>query len=185
MSAATRSTTSSWLPCGCTAPQTKEEVKTLEGLAGVKLRVGGVAMSRALGAVPIAMSATKAHESLQRGTTDGALFPWEAIFGFLIMNQAKFGSRSAAHQAVLDKVGGLAGAKFIGKRWDEADDKGREIARADGNTIQIIAADELERWRAKIAFMDAEWIAKVGAQGHDGAALPDDLRATMKTYSGM
>ena len=188
---------------------TKKEIKTLEDLKGVKLRVGGggVAMSKALGAVPVAMSATKAHESLQRGTTEGALFPWEAIFGFkltklvgyhleipgglyatpfaLVMNKAKFESLTPAHQAVLNKVGGLAGAKFIGKRWDEADDKGRGVARKNGNTIQTIDAAELARWKKKIDFMDDDWIKKVNAEGWDGKALLADLRAHMKKYGGM
>ncbi len=187
----------------------KKQIKTLEDLRGVKLRVGGggVAMSKALGAVPVAMSATKAHESLQRGTTDGALFPWEAIFGFrltklvkyhlevpgglyatpfaLVMNKKKFNSLSAKHQAILMKVGGLSGAKFIGKHWDAADTLGRETALKNGNVIQTIAPAELERWRKKIAFMDAAWIAKIDKKGGNGKALLNDLRATMKKYAGM
>ncbi len=187
--------------------QTKKEVKTLEDLVGVKLSVGGggVAMSKALGAVPVAMSATKAHESLQRGTTEGALFPWEAIFGFrltklvnyhleipgglyatpfaLVMNKAKYDSLSAEHQAVLAKLGGAFGAQFIGKRWDQADDKGRATARSNGNVIQTIAPGELARWEAKISFMDQVWIDKVGKAGYDGAALLEDLRVTMKKFA--
>ncbi|MAG97413.1 MAG: ABC transporter substrate-binding protein [Rhodospirillaceae bacterium] len=185
---------------------TKKQVKTLEDLVGVKLRVGGggVAMSKALGAVPVAMSATKAHESLQRGTTDGALFPWEAIHGFrltklvkyhlqipgglyatpfaLVMNKAKWNSLSAEHKAVLDKVGGLWGAGYIGERWDHADNVGRGDAKANGNIIQTIAPAELGRWRQKISFMDQDWIKKVNAKGWNGEALLKDLKATMKKY---
>ncbi len=188
---------------------TKKEITTLEDLVGVKLRVGGggVAMSKALGAVPVAMSATKAHESLQRGTTDGALFPWEAIFGFkltklvkyhleipgglyatpfaLIMNKAKYESLSAEHRAVIDNVGGAFGAAFVGKRWDEADDKGRGVARDNGNVIQTIADAELERWRDKISFMNGDWIKKANDAGYDGKALLSDLRATMNKFAGM
>ncbi len=197
-----------WLHCPGLV-HTKKEIKTLEDLVGVKLRVGGggVAMSKALGAVPVAMSATKAHESLQRGTTDGALFPWEAIFGFkltklvkyhleipgglyatpfaLVMNKAKYESLSPAHRALLDEMGGDFGARFIGKRWDEADNLGRDTARKNGNVVATIEAGELARWKEKIAFMDAEWIAKVNAKGYDGEALLEDLRQTMKTYAGM
>ena len=63
---------------------TKKRVATLEDLKGVKLRVGGggVFLAKQLGAVPVAMPATKAHESLLRGITGGAFFPFEAIKGF-------------------------------------------------------------------------------------------------------
>lgn len=186
---------------------TKTPVKTLADLKGLKLRVGGggVAMSEALGAVPVAMSATKAHESLQRGTTDGTLFPWEAIAGFrlndlvkyhlevpgglyatpfaLVMNRKKFESLSAEHQAVLTKMGGINGARFIGARWDEADKRGREAAVANGNTIVSLGGAELENWRNKIQFMDSDWIKKAKDQGWDGAALLADLRATMKKFA--
>ena len=49
----------------------KKEIKSLSDIKGVKIRVGGggVLIAKSLGAVPVAMSATKAHESLQRGTT--------------------------------------------------------------------------------------------------------------------
>jgi len=186
---------------------TKTPVKTLGDLEGLKLRVGGggVAMSEALGAVPVAMSATKAHESLQRGTTDGTMFPWEAIGGFrlndlvkyhlevpgglyatpfaLVMNRDKFESLSAEHQAVLTKMGGKFGAKFIGVRWDRADARAREAAIANGNTVASLGEAELENWRNKIQFMDSDWVKKAADQGWDGAALLADLRATMKKFA--
>ena len=53
---------------------TAKEIKSLSDIKGVKIRVGGggVLIAKSLGAVPVAMSAIKAHESLQRGTTDAA-----------------------------------------------------------------------------------------------------------------
>ena len=186
---------------------TKEQVTKLEDLKGMKLRVGGggVAMSEALGAVPVAMSATKAHEALLRGTADGTLFPWEAISGFkltelvnyhleipgglyatpfaLVMNTSAFDELSTEHQAILRKYGGLAGAKFIGKRWDDADEKGRAEAEANGNTIQTLSPEEVDRWRETVAFMEDEWIEKANAEGWDGSALLADLRATIEKYA--
>ncbi len=186
---------------------TNKEVTKLEDLKGMKLRVGGggVAMAEALGAVPVAMSATKAYEALLRGTTDGTLFPWEAISGFkltelvkyhleipgglyatpfaLVMNTDSFNELSPEHQAILREYGGLAGAKFIGKRWDDADAKGRAEALAAGNIIQTLAPEEVERWRDKISFMTDDWIAKADAEGWDGAALLADLRATIEKYA--
>ena len=186
---------------------TKNEIKTLEDLQGVKLRVGGggVAMSEALGAVPVPMSATQAHESLQRGTTDGTMFPWESIAGFrltelvgyhlevpgglystpfaLVMNRKSFDELSPEHQAILDRFGGIAGAKFIGKRWDEADAAGKQSAQANGNTIQTISDGELVRLKEKVAFMDSVWLADAEKLGLDGEALLADLRATMERFA--
>ncbi len=186
---------------------TKNEIKTLEDLQGVKLRVGGggVAMSEALGAVPVPMSATQAHESLLRGTTDGTMFPWESVSGFrltdlvtyhlevpgglystpfaLVMNQKAFDELSPEHQAILDEFGGINGAKFIGRRWDEADAVGRNAAESNGNTIQTIADDELGRLRSKVAFMEGVWLKDAKALGFDGEALLADLRATIERFA--
>ena len=65
----------------------KKPIVRLEDMKGVKVRVGGggVPIAKNLGGIPVAMSATKAHESLQRGTTTATLFPWEAIRGFRLV----------------------------------------------------------------------------------------------------
>ncbi len=182
----------------------KKEIRTLEDLKGVKLRVGGggVAMSDKLGAVPVAMSATKAHESLQRGITQGALFPWEAIKGFrleklvsyhlkvpgglyttpffLIMNKKSWEMLSDEHKAALNKVSGHWGSRFIGKHWDAADKAGMKVAESTGNKISTIDPAELKRWSEKIQFITDDWIKKAGAAGYDGKALLEDLKKTIK-----
>jgi TRAP-type transport system periplasmic protein len=187
---------------------TKKPVATIEDLKGVKLRVGGggVQIAKLLGAVPVAMSATKAHESLRRGTTSGALFPFEAIKGFrltklvtyhmevpggvyatpffMTMNKNSWNKLSPKHQAVLMKVGGGAGARYIGKHWgDDADKIGRAAAIANGNKITTVSASELKRWHTLLQPMYADWTKKVKAKGYDADALLADLRATIAKYS--
>jgi TRAP-type C4-dicarboxylate transport system substrate-binding protein len=186
---------------------TKKPVLKLEDLNGMKLRVGGggVRIAKLLGAVPVPMSATKAHESLRRGTTSGTLFPYEAIKGFrlaklvknhleipggiyatpffMTMNTNSWNKLSAAHKAVLMKVGGAWGARFIGKHWDAADAEGRRLSVKNGNKIRTIAPAELTRWRAKLQPMHAAWVAAINKKGLDGAALLKDLRATMARHA--
>lgn len=41
----------------------------------------------------------------------------------------------------------------------------------------------LDLWKEKIAFMDADWIAKADATGLDGAALLEDFKATVAKFS--
>ncbi len=189
------------------AVHTKKPINSLEDLAGVKLRVGGggVRMSEALGATPVAMPAPAAYEAIQKGVADGALFPFESIKGFrlgelldyhleipgglyttpfaIVMNRAKFDSLSAEHQKVLTDVGGIAGAKILGAGWDRADVAGRAAALEQGGTVNQLSDAELARWKETIEFMNADWIAKADAAGLDGAALLADLKATMAKYA--
>lgn len=182
---------------------TKTKVTKIEDLKGMKLRVGGggVAMADKLGGVPVAMSATKAHESLLRGTTSGTLFPWEAIKGFrlsklvkyhlefpgglyatpfwMAMSNKAWNRLSAKHKAIITKYGGEWGSRFMGANWDKADAAGRELAKKTGNVISTIDAKEYERWKAKVQFMDKEWVDRANKMGLDGAKLLQELRSSV------
>lgn len=183
----------------------KNKITTIDDLKGVKIRVGGggVAIARNLGAVAVAMPATKAHESLQRGTTDAAFFPWEAVRGFrlvkLVTNHLEvpgglyttsfwvtaskkaWNKLSAANKAALMKAGGAAGSKLIGTGWDEADVKAKKLAASNKNGVQMISAAQLKVWRARVQPVYDSWIKKADAQGLDGKALLGELQAMMKT----
>ena len=189
------------------AVHSKEPIKTLEDIAGVKLRVGGggVRMAEALGATPVALPAPAAYEAIQKGVADGAMFPFESIAGFrlgelvnyhleipgglyttpfaVMMNPAKFDSLSDAHKKVLTDLGGVTGAKILGKGWDDADAVGRAKAVEQDGVFHTLEGAELDKWKEKIAFMNADWIAKADAAGFDGAALLEDFKATVEKYS--
>lgn len=182
---------------------TKKRVRTLADLRGMKLRVGGggIFLARQLGAVPVAMPATKAHESLRRGVTEGAFFPFEAIRSFrleklvthhlmvpgglytvpffMTMNKKKWASLSRDAQQALNRAGRRAGAKLIGSYWDAAEKLGMEVARENGNSIETIAPAELENWRARTDRIFAEYLGKMKESGYDGEALLADLKATV------
>ena len=139
-------------------------------------------MAKRLGAVPVAMSATKAHESLQRGTTDAAFFPWEAVHGFKLsklvkfhlevpgglyttpfmvaMNKKKYDGLPAKAKRALDTAGGAAGARLIGEGWDAADKAGKQAAEKAGNKIQTISASNQKAWAKALQSIKAGWIAK-------------------------
>jgi TRAP-type C4-dicarboxylate transport system substrate-binding protein len=63
----------------------KRGIETLQDIQGLKLRTTGGAQDltlRALGAVPVRMSAPDAYESLSRGTMDGLAFPMESVAAY-------------------------------------------------------------------------------------------------------
>jgi TRAP-type C4-dicarboxylate transport system substrate-binding protein len=182
----------------------KKEIKTLEDIKGVKIRVGGggVLIAKSLGAVPVAMSATKANESLTRGTTEAAFFPYEAVKGFRLvklvkyhleipgglyttsffinMNKKKWDGLPGFAKAAFNKAGGVAGAKLIGRHWDDADQVGKNLARKAGNKIQTISAKEKARWAKAIRVVRDNWIKKANDKGMNGDLLLKELLALMK-----
>lgn len=182
----------------------KKEIKTLEDIKGVKIRVGGggVLIAKSLGAIPVAMSATKANESLTRGTTTAAFFPYESIKGFrlaklvkyhleipgglyttsffIAMNDKTWDGLPAFAKAAFNKAGGVAGAKFIGRHWDDADQAGKEAAKKAGNKIQVISAKEKARWAKAIRVVKDNWIKKANDKGLNGEMLLKELLAMMQ-----
>ena len=181
----------------------KKEIKSLSDIKGVKIRVGGggVLIAKSLGAVPVAMSATKEHESLQRGTTDAAFFPYEAVHGFKLaklvkyhlevpgglyttpfmvaMSGKKWNSLTAQEKRWVDKATGAAGAKLIGAGWDAADQVGKNAAKKAGNVINVISDAEKAKWAKAIAVITENWIKKANDAGQNGQALVDSLRKHM------
>src|SRR5262249_27834840 len=121
------------------ALHTTKVVKTLEEVRGLKIRVAGAAVpiAKALGMTAIAMPATEAYQTLQRGTVDGTMFPWEAMDSFRLhevvkaslevpggiltssffinINPKTVEKLTPANREALWKAGGLAGSAFLGK----------------------------------------------------------------------
>lgn len=182
----------------------KKEIKTLADIKGVKIRVGGggVLIAKSLGAVPVAMSATKAHESLQRGTTDAAFFPYEAVKGFKLaklvknhlevpgglyttsfyvaMSKKSWDGLPGWAKNAFNKAGGATGSKLIGQGWDAADKAGKKAAQGAGNKIQTITPENQRAWAKALSAVKAGWIAKANKKGLNGEALLNELLSMMK-----
>ena len=100
---------------------------------------------------------------------------------FVIVASTKaFENLTAANKVALMKAGGEAGAALIGKAWTEADERARVDAKDRGQTIEVLAPAELEKWRQLLAPLADEWVAKADKKGVDGRKLLDDFRATIK-----
>ena len=70
----------------------KKQVKTMEDIKGLKIRMGGGPQSeqiRALGAMPILVGMPEVYVALDNGVVDGAGLPWEAILSYRFYEVAK------------------------------------------------------------------------------------------------
>ena len=186
---------------------TTKVARTLDEIRALKLRVAGasVPIAKALGMSVAVLPATDAYESLQRGTVDGTLFPWEAVKSFRLAELLKFhleipggllassfvivgntraiNNLTPANKAALLKASGEAGSALYGKAWDAADNAGRDDAKQHGNVIETIAPAELDRWRPMLQFVTDDWLKKAQARGLDGKKALDDLKDMIKAAS--
>lgn len=183
----------------------KKPVKTLEDLAGMKIRSPGgqvAALVKTLGAVPVTMAAPEVYSSLERGVVDGTVFPWEAIFGFklsevlrhhtvanlyvstffITMNQKKYDSLPADLKKVIDDLSGAWGAEFAGAAWDKGEEDGIAAAKKAGAQIYALPADERQRWIQKAKPVEDEWMTSMESKGLPGRQVLADLRELVKRF---
>jgi TRAP-type C4-dicarboxylate transport system substrate-binding protein len=175
---------------------TKKQVKTMEDLKGMKIRVVGgppTEQMKALGAVPTLIPMPDTYLSMDRGVIDGMGAPWEAIHGFRLyeivkyytivplsavyfsmsMNKAKWESLPKDIQQAIMSVGGLDGAKFWGKNWFDTAEAGVEELIKKGNyqmTKFTVPPDELAKW-SKVAGEPLwnEWVKRMEGKGRPDA----------------
>jgi TRAP-type C4-dicarboxylate transport system substrate-binding protein len=175
---------------------TKKQVKTMEDLKGMKIRVVGgppTEQMKALGAIPTPMPMPDTYLAMDRGVIDGMGAPWEAIHGFRLyevvkyytivplsavyfsmsMNKAKWDSLPKDVQGAIMSVGQLGGAKFWGKNWFDTAEEGVAEAIKKGNyqmTKYTVPPDELAKW-SKVAGepLWKEWVKRMEGKGRPDA----------------
>ena len=182
----------------------RREVRTMEDLAGLKLRfpsrLNGEAL-RALGAAPIGMPVPQVPEALSQGVIDGAVVPWEVVPAIrlhelvrnhteipgsptlyttsfiLAMNKARYAALPDDLRRVIDANSGMAAAEMAAKPWDEQGPVVEQMVRRRGNQIIAITEAEKQRWvQATQPVIDA-WLAQNRDRGFDAAVLLAEARA--------
>jgi TRAP-type C4-dicarboxylate transport system substrate-binding protein len=165
-------------------------VTTLADLKGLKIRRPTAVIGKLLeelGAEPVGMPAPRIYESMQRGTIDGYMLPWEAVKGFrayevsdhhtefglyslafvLTMNKAKYDGLPADLKQVIDDNTGMVWALRAGQGFDKGDVVGLEATRETG-TIHKIEGAELANWHAAADRTTAGYLAELDAKGLPG-----------------
>lgn len=174
----------------------KKQVKTLEDIKGMKIRVVGgppTDQMRALGGVPTLIPMPDNYQALDKGIIDGMGAPWEAIQGFRLyevvkyytmvplsavyfsmsFNKQKWESLPKDVQDAITSVSGLEGSKFWGKNFFDTAEQSVVDAVKKGNYQMVrydMPAAEQARWR-KVAGDNLwdDWVKKMESKGHKDA----------------
>ena len=175
---------------------TKKQVKTIEDIKGLKIRVVGgppTDQMKALGGIPTPMPMPDTYLSMDKGVIDGMGAPWEAIHGFRLyevakyytivplsavyfsmsMNKQKWESLPKDIQQAITSASGLEAAKFWGKNWFDTAEEGVMEAAKKGNyqiNKYVIPQQEQDRW-TKVAGepLWKEWVKKMEGKGRPDA----------------
>jgi len=175
---------------------TKKQVKTLEDIKGLKIRMTGgppTEQMKALGGVPMMIPMPDNYIAMQKGTIDGMGTPWEAVHGFrlyevvkyytdtpfpavyfsMAANKNKWNSLSKDVQDAIMSVSGLKGSKFWGRNFfDTAKDGVYEKAKEGGYEINFYHLPDSERARwLEVGGKPIwnQWVNKMKGAGHPEA----------------
>jgi TRAP-type C4-dicarboxylate transport system substrate-binding protein len=182
----------------------KKQVKTLDDLKGLKIRVTGgppTEQIKALGAVPTAIPMPDNYQALDKGVIDGMGAPWEAMHGFrlyevvkyytmmplsavyfsMCANKEKWASLPKDVQDAIMSVSGLEGSKFWGKNFFDTAEQAviDQVKKGNFEMNRYVLPPEEVAKMTKIAGEPLwdEWVKKMEAKGHKDAR--DILKATL------
>ncbi len=184
----------------------KKQVKTVDDIKGLKIRVTGgppTDQIKALGAVPTPVPMPDVYQALDKGVVDGMGAPWEAVEGFrlyevakyytmvplsavyfsLCTNKQKWQSLPKDVRDAIMGVSGLAGSKFWGKNFFDAAEQGVIEKTKAGNfemVRYVVPPDEVARW-TKVAGEPVwnDWVKKMEGKGVKQAREVLDATITM------
>lgn len=183
----------------------KKPVYKLEDVKGLKIRSTGFSakVSKALGAVPVAMPMGGTYEALQKGVVEASFAPIEVLktwkqaevikyttecYGvgyttgfFMAMNLKKWNSLPKSVQQAFEKVR----TKYIAKSgavWDAGDEAGRKYTLSLGNKIIPQSDEENARWAKAIQSVISDYVKKAKGKGLPGKEYVETLKALIGKY---
>ena len=173
-------------------------VTTLADLKGLKIRrptsvIGNLLTE--LGAEPVGMPAPRIYESIQHGSIDGFMLPWEAVAGFRLNEIARdyteFGFYSLAFvttmnkdtyeklppkaKQAIDNNSGMKWALIAGRGYDKGDADALPKIKQSG-TIHQIDPQEKAQWTAAGERATQAYLAELDAKGLPGTATYNKVK---------
>ncbi|WP_226940142.1 TRAP transporter substrate-binding protein [Halomonas colorata] len=184
--------------------QTRNEVNTLDDLAGLEIRVPGESETmRALGAVPIGMSQAETGEALQAGIVQGIAssretlmdlqyaryldyvvdYPLSNVMMLAVMSRERWESLPEDVQQTIDQLGAEA-SQYAGRYLDGHVQDAISWAQENHNlNIITLDAEEQARWEARLEPLNEQYVEQIAAQGLPAQALYDRMLELIDQYT--
>ncbi|MCZ7565321.1 MAG: TRAP transporter substrate-binding protein [Burkholderiales bacterium] len=186
--------------------QSQKPINSWADLKGLKVRLpGGIAskVGEAFGAVAVTVPAPKVYETLSSRVAEAVFMPWETHKSFrlvevtkhvvefpgnlydgsfaIILNAAKFNSLSPDDRKAVMSVSGEKLSAFAGSTWADADEVGRQAAKAAGNTISTASPQMLGELKKVTVQIEEDWVKRASGKGYDPRAALNELRETARS----
>ena len=183
----------------------KKPVHNVADVKGMKIGCGGgvgLVVVKALGAVPVTLSAQDAYLSLERGITDASINTWSSnhshkieevtkyattigMYGyvmFTVMNLNVWNSLPPDIQKVLDEYSGARYAKLAGTSYDAEEDISLQAVIKAGMVHYELTPAELKGFRDCVLPVWDEWVADMKAKGLPGRKILDEAVRLLGEY---
>jgi TRAP-type C4-dicarboxylate transport system substrate-binding protein len=184
---------------------TKKQVKSVEDIKGLKLRVTGGPPTnylKAVGASPMLVAMTDVYMNLQKGVIDGVIASWTSVesmkfhevidyinnvpiyatFAARVMNLNTWNRLPKDVQQAITECGGLERSIEFSKT--QFDDHVAVVKKAGYDITQYTPnAQELAQWKASAKSIQDQWVADMSAAGHPEAQeILDTAKALLNAY---
>ncbi len=182
---------------------TKAPVRKMADLNGMKIRSTGFSakVTKALGAIPVAMPQGDTYEALQKGVVSGTFTPIETLKGwrqaevvkyttdcpevgyttamFVVMNIDKWNALPEDIKKLFNDLDNEWIEKH-GAEWDRLDEEGKAYSLSKGNEIISLSADETKKWVSTVAPIIDDYSQKADAKGLPGEKAVAEIKKLIK-----
>ena len=176
----------------------KREIDGEADLRGLKMRFqgeGNAKILRRFGAVPLQVPPGDVADAMGKGVIDGALFNYEAAESYgltpvtrhvmepgfvaatliLVMNAERYDALPPDLRAIIDDTTGPAAAAELGRRWDEAEQHGRQSMLAANVKVNTLSPDGLAHLKETLKALEVEEVAALDKTGKPASQFYADF----------
>ena len=187
------------------ALQSKVKIEKLEDMRNLQIRTNplGAGPIRALGGVPVGLTAAEIYEALMKNTINAACIPHDALVNwnlaevcsytinvpvitsachYFAMNLARWNSFPADIKAAIEKVNKEC-LEMAAPLWDAMDAEGVKFALSKGVQEYTVSDAELARMIKALEPLQNKWVEDMNAKRLPGQAALDNLKKIAAKYN--